>query len=163
MPGRPSVEKFVVEYREGNHSSTWFRADDNVPAERKDYLFSAELAEADKWYDFRVSSCDATTCSEPAYVTVRYNIGELLQCLVRNYVVYLIARQRTFLTRLSFLLPGSPVFDAHSGGSNIYIIVGGVLGTICAVLLIALLCFFCCRKRKRDSKCLTYMSNAAAL
>ncbi|XP_074633287.1 uncharacterized protein LOC141892060 isoform X1 [Acropora palmata] len=119
VPGRPSVEKFVIEYREGNHSSTWFRADDNVPAERKDYLFSAKLAEADKSYDFRVSSCDATKCSEPAYVTVTYRIA-------------------------------SPVFGASSSGSNIYPIIGGVLGAICGVLLIALFCFCCCRKRKRD-------------
>ncbi|XP_067038428.1 uncharacterized protein [Acropora muricata] len=119
VPGRPSVEKFVIEYREGNHSSTWFRADDNVPAERKDYLFSAKLAEADKSYDFRVSSCDATKCSEPAYVTVTYKIA-------------------------------SPVFGASSSRSNIYRIIGGVLGAICAVLLIALFCFCCYRKRKRD-------------
>ena len=64
----------------------------------------------------------------------------------------------SILTRISFLLPASPVFGTSSSRSNIYLIIGGVLGAICAVLLIALICFCCYRKRKRDSKYLTYMS-----
>ena len=49
-------------------------------------------------------------------------------------------------------LPASPVFSTHSDGSDIIPIVGGVLGTICGVLLIALIYFCCFRKKKRDSK-----------
>ena len=76
VPGRPPVEKFIVEYREGNHSSTWFPAYDAVPAERRIYLFSAERAKADKSYDFRVFSYGANEHSNAAYVTMRYEIGE---------------------------------------------------------------------------------------
>lgn len=119
VPGRPPVEKFIVEYREGNHSSTWFPAYDAVPAERRIYLFSAERAKADKSYDFRVFSYGANEHSNAAYVTMRYEIA-------------------------------SPVFSTHSDGSDIIPIVGGVLGTICGVLLIALIYFCCFRKKKRD-------------
>lgn len=78
VPGRPPVEKFVVEYREGNESSKWMVAAAAVPADGRLYLFSAEMAEEDKAYDFRVYAFGANEFSEAAYVTKRYNIGESL-------------------------------------------------------------------------------------
>lgn len=77
VPDRPDVEKFVVEYRVGRESSTWIKAADAVPADRRVYLFSVEMAEENKAYDFRVFAYGANEFSEPAYVTKRYNIGKL--------------------------------------------------------------------------------------
>ena len=68
----------MVEYREGNDSSKWMVAAAAVPADRRLYLFSAEMAEEDKAYDFRVYAFGANEFSEAAYVTRRYNIGESL-------------------------------------------------------------------------------------
>lgn len=72
------MEKFVVEYREGNESSKWMVAAAAVPANRRVFLFTTEMAEAEKTYDFRVFAYGANEFSEAAYVTKTYNIGELL-------------------------------------------------------------------------------------
>lgn len=76
VPGRPPVEKFVVEYKEGKDSSTWHVADSAVSANRRVYLFTTEMAEAEKSYDFRVMAFGANEFSEAAYVSKTYNIGE---------------------------------------------------------------------------------------
>ena len=78
VPGRPAVERFVVEYKEGRDSSSWLVADSAVPRDRRIYLFTAEMAEADKTYDFRVFAYGANEFSEAAYVSKTYNIGEFL-------------------------------------------------------------------------------------
>ena len=87
VPGRPSVDKFIVEYREANYSSTWMVADAAVPAKRRIYLFSTGMAKAEKTYDFRVFSYGANEFSDAAYVTVRYEIGELQSYLL--IIVYI--------------------------------------------------------------------------
>ena len=68
----------MVEYREGNDSYKWIVAASAVPANRRVYLFSAEMAEVEKTYDFRVFAYGANEFSEAAYVTKTYNIGEFL-------------------------------------------------------------------------------------
>ena len=78
VPGRPIVEKFVVEFSEGNGSSPWRMADAAVPADRKKYLFSAEKVEAEKTYEFRVFAFGANEFSEAAYVSKTYKLGEFL-------------------------------------------------------------------------------------
>lgn len=76
VPGRPDVEKFVVEFREGNDSTTWRVADDALPAHRRVYLFEAEMIEADKTYDFRVFAYGKNEFSDAAYVSKTYKLGE---------------------------------------------------------------------------------------
>ena len=80
VPGRPEVEKFVVEYREGNDSSTWLVATAAVPESRRVYLFEAEMIEEDKTYDFRVFAFGANEFSEAAYVSKIYKLGEFGFC-----------------------------------------------------------------------------------
>ena len=80
VPGRPEVEKFVVEYREGNGSSTWHVAAADVPEGRRVYLFEAEMIEEDKTYDFRVFAFGANEFSDAAYVSKTYKLGELFFC-----------------------------------------------------------------------------------
>lgn len=75
------MEKFVVEYTEGKDSNTWLVADAAVPAERKVYLFEAEMIEADKMYDFRVFAFGANELSDAAYVSKTYKIGEFVLVL----------------------------------------------------------------------------------
>ncbi|PFX26807.1 uncharacterized protein LOC111328463 isoform X2 [Stylophora pistillata] len=75
VPGRPIVEKFVVEFSEGNGSSPWRMADAAVPADRKKYLFSADKVEAEKTYEFRVFAFGANEFSEAAYVSKTYKLG----------------------------------------------------------------------------------------
>ena len=82
VPGRPVVERFVVEYREGNDSSTWLVAAAAVPEERRVYLFEAEMIEADKTYDFRVFAFGANEFSDAAYVSKTYKIGEFVLLLL---------------------------------------------------------------------------------
>lgn len=79
VPGRPEVEKFVVEYRDGDSSDTWLVADAAFPAERRVYLFEAEMIEADKTYDFRVFAFGANEFSDAAYVSKTYKIGEFVE------------------------------------------------------------------------------------
>ena len=76
VPGRPEVEKFVVEYREGNGSSTWRVAAAAIPKGRRVYLFEAEMIEEDKSYDFRVFAFGANEFSDAAYVSKTYKLGE---------------------------------------------------------------------------------------
>lgn len=71
------MEKFVVEYSEGNGSSSWRMADAAVSADRRKYLFNAEKIEAEKSYDFRVFAFGANEFSEAAYVSKTYKLGEL--------------------------------------------------------------------------------------
>ncbi|XP_020602989.1 protein turtle homolog B-like isoform X2 [Orbicella faveolata] len=75
VPGRPEVEKFVVEYREGNGSSAWLVAAAAVPEGRRVYLFEAEMIEEDKTYDFRVFAFGANEFSDAAYVSKTYKLG----------------------------------------------------------------------------------------
>ncbi|XP_078379164.1 uncharacterized protein LOC144662264 isoform X4 [Oculina patagonica] len=75
VPGRPEVQKFVVEYREGNKSTTWHMADADVPAQRRVYLFEAVKIEADKTYDFRVFAYGDNKFSDAAYVSKTYKLG----------------------------------------------------------------------------------------
>ena len=79
VPGRPEVEKFVVEYRDRKGPNTWLVADDAFPAERRVYLFEAEMIEADKTYDFRVFAFGANEFSDAAYVSKTYKIGEFVE------------------------------------------------------------------------------------
>lgn len=72
------MEKFVVEYREGNGSSTWLVAAAAVPEGRRVYLFEAEMIEADKTYDFRVFAFGANEFSDAAYVSKTYKLGEFV-------------------------------------------------------------------------------------
>ena len=81
VPGRPEVEKFVVEYREEKGSNTWLVADAAFPAERRVYLFEAEMIKADKTYDFRVFAFGANEFSNAANVSKIYKIGEFVLVL----------------------------------------------------------------------------------
>jgi len=104
VPGRPEVEKFVVEYREGNGSSAWLVAAAAVPEGRRVYLFEAEMIEEDKTYDFRVFAFGANEFSDAAYVSKTYKLGEfvfLLGCYLSHFV-----RKKTFLQNFEFLRLG---------------------------------------------------------
>ena len=81
VPGRPEVEKFVVEYSEGNDSSSWHVAAADVPEGRRVYLFEAEMIEEDKTYDFRVFSFGANEFSDAAYVSKTYKLGKFVLLL----------------------------------------------------------------------------------
>ena len=81
VPGRPEVEKFVVEYREGNDSSTWLVAGAAVPEGDRVFLFEAEMIEEDKTYDFRVFAFGANEFSDAAYVSKTYKLGEFVRLL----------------------------------------------------------------------------------
>ena len=70
------MEKFVVEYREGNGSSTWRVAAAAIPKGHRVYLFEAEMIEEDKSYDFRVFAFGANEFSDAAYVSKTYKLGE---------------------------------------------------------------------------------------
>ena len=84
VPGRPEVEKFVVEYREGNGSSTWHVAAADVQKGRRVYLFKAEMIEEDKTYDFRVFAFGANEFSDAAYVSKTYKLGEFVLLLTNS-------------------------------------------------------------------------------
>ena len=76
VPGRPEVEKFVVEYREGNGLSTWRVAAAAVPKGRRVYLFQAEVIEENNSYDFRIFAFGANEFSDAAYVSKTYKLRE---------------------------------------------------------------------------------------
>ena len=76
VPGRPEVEKFVVEYREGNGLSTWRVAAAAVPKGRRGYLFQAEVIEENNSYDFRIFAFGANEFSDAAYVSKTYKLRE---------------------------------------------------------------------------------------
>ena len=169
VPGRPEVEKFVVEYRDRKGPNTWLVADDAFPAERRVYLFEAEMIEADKTYDFRVFAFGANEFSDAAYVSKTYKIGEFVEPTKSyDFACYLEClhpfRQSTdswsLLISLSLtvslglaLVSGSPVIGQRSGKSDVIPIIGGVLGAIVGIFLLGLVCFcFIHKKSGRASE-----------
>jgi len=75
VPGRPLVNKFVVEYRENNTSNAWIRVDESVDSEKRVHLLKASLFERDAVYEFRVYAF-GNRLSEPAYASKTYVIGK---------------------------------------------------------------------------------------
>lgn len=75
VPGRPLVDKFVVEYRENNTSNAWIRVEEGVDGKERSSFLRAILFDSYKVYEFRVYAF-GNKFSEPAYASKTFIIGE---------------------------------------------------------------------------------------